>query len=109
MLSAGTTPSDSVWAALPARPSPFYCLLAPFSYTLEAKVAASNIDRMGVQDAQLLIEMFADDFLLFGVATEDQTVCMLGCLDKFSKASRGKINHSKSLKYLRHAYPRHIQ
>ncbi|KAK4262419.1 hypothetical protein QN277_027981 [Acacia crassicarpa] len=40
--------------------------------------------------------MFADDLLLFGVATEAQAACMMDCLDVFSKASGAKVNPTKS-------------
>lgn len=40
--------------------------------------------------------LFADDLLLFGVATESQAHCMMNCLDKFMTASGGKVSSVKS-------------
>ncbi|KAK4281550.1 hypothetical protein QN277_013028 [Acacia crassicarpa] len=40
--------------------------------------------------------MFADDLLLFGVASVSQAECMLKYLNDFMAASSGKINMSKS-------------
>ncbi|KAK4264615.1 hypothetical protein QN277_025768 [Acacia crassicarpa] len=40
--------------------------------------------------------MFADDLLLFGIASEAQTLCMMNCIEEFMKASGGKVNVAKS-------------
>ncbi|XP_028778230.1 uncharacterized protein LOC114734750 [Neltuma alba] len=40
--------------------------------------------------------LFADDLLLFGVATERQAHCMMECLQNFSRASGELVNKSKS-------------
>ena len=40
--------------------------------------------------------MFADDLLLFGEATINQTRCMMRCLDTFCEASGEKISIAKS-------------
>ncbi|KAK4271434.1 hypothetical protein QN277_020133 [Acacia crassicarpa] len=40
--------------------------------------------------------MFADDLLLFGVATETQVLCMMSCVQRFMDVSGGKVNTAKS-------------
>lgn len=43
---------------------------------------------------------FADDLLLFGEATEDQTRVMIDCLEKFCSASGQPISKAKSFSFL---------
>ncbi|KAK4270818.1 hypothetical protein QN277_019587 [Acacia crassicarpa] len=52
-----------------------------------------SVSNSGLQVSHLL---FADDLLLFGVASENQALCMLNCLDCFSRASGGKVSCEKS-------------
>ncbi|KAK4274538.1 hypothetical protein QN277_017742 [Acacia crassicarpa] len=53
--------------------------------------------------------MFADDLLLFGVASESQTTCMMKCLQDFMATSGGRVNKAKSSIFFSPRVPLHTK
>ncbi|KAK4263121.1 hypothetical protein QN277_028589 [Acacia crassicarpa] len=53
--------------------------------------------------------MFADDLLLFGVASESQTTCMMKCLQDFMAALGGRVNKAKSSIFFSPRVPLHTK
>ncbi|KAK4284609.1 hypothetical protein QN277_001415 [Acacia crassicarpa] len=82
----------------PISPLLFVLCMDRLSHLICDEVADGNWHPVRVATAGPVVShlLFADDLLLFGAASEAQASCMLRCLEKFGKASGGKVSIDKS-------------